>query len=120
MSRTRVATGAARAVARLAKQVEMAIGPHDLVVFPGNSQIIYAAASAPSGGILKSTDGGATWAYLGTAPFNNATLTSVVVNLGDGDDSAQRCSFVCVGVLRAAARRGARQPCSSAVSRRQA
>jgi long-chain acyl-CoA synthetase len=30
MSRTRVTTGAARAVARLAKQVEVAIGPHDL------------------------------------------------------------------------------------------
>jgi hypothetical protein len=64
-------------------QPSLALGEHDLVVFPGNSQILYGAAAGPSGGILKSTDGGASWTYLANALFDQAGFGAVVVNPSD-------------------------------------
>ena len=58
----------------------LTIEPHDLVVFPGNSQIIFAAASAPNGCILNSTNGGTTWQVLGQTTFQDATFSSLVVD----------------------------------------
>jgi hypothetical protein len=58
----------------------LVINEHCLVVFPSNPQIIYAAASGPGGGVLKSTDGGATWSFLGNSIFNYEGLNAIVVS----------------------------------------
>ena len=44
--------------------LSQAVHEHDLVVFPGNTNIVLAAASGPGGGVLRSDDAGntgATW-----------------------------------------------------------
>jgi titin len=51
-----------------------------LAVFPGNPRIVYAAASGPGGGVLKSTDGGASWTVLGSSLFNQVVFGSLVVD----------------------------------------
>jgi photosystem II stability/assembly factor-like uncharacterized protein len=61
-------------------QPSLVINEHCLVVFPGNPQIIYAAASGPGGGVLKSTDGGATWSFLGNSVFDRVGLNAIVVS----------------------------------------
>ncbi|HSZ55212.1 MAG TPA: hypothetical protein VK797_06095 [Tepidisphaeraceae bacterium] len=51
-----------------------------LAVSVSNPQTIYAAVSWPGGGILKSTNGGATWTELANSIFNFATFGSIVVD----------------------------------------
>ena len=51
-----------------------------LAVAPSNPQTIYAAVSWPGGGILKSTNGGATWTELANSTFNFATFASLVID----------------------------------------
>jgi photosystem II stability/assembly factor-like uncharacterized protein len=51
-----------------------------LTVFPGNSQIVYAAVSGPGGGILASTDGGATWTLLANPLFDRVFFGTLVVS----------------------------------------
>ncbi len=51
-----------------------------LVVCPSNPSILYAAAAGPGGGILKSTDGGASWVVMGTSIFDQVAFGSLVVN----------------------------------------
>jgi len=51
-----------------------------LALAGSNSQIIYAEVSGPGGGILKSTDGGATWNELANSIFDEATFASLVID----------------------------------------
>jgi hypothetical protein len=62
------------------QQPSLSIGEHDLVVFPGNPQVVYAAANRPGGGILKSTDGGTTWTFLANSLFQSAVFGALVVD----------------------------------------
>jgi hypothetical protein len=61
-------------------QPSLAIGPHTLAVAKSNPSTIYAAAGAPNGGILKSTDGGTTWSFLGSSVFANHTFGALAVD----------------------------------------
>ena len=58
----------------------LAVHEHDLVVFPGNSNIVLAAASGPGGGILRSDDGGSTWSFLGNSSFDKSEFGAIVVD----------------------------------------
>jgi hypothetical protein len=60
--------------------LSLAIHEHDLVVFPGNSNIVIAAASGPGGGILRSDDAGNTWNYLGNSKFDMSEFGALVVD----------------------------------------
>ena len=59
-----------------------------IAVAPTSPNTIYAASGDPSGqswsfygrGVLKSTDGGATWTLLGNSVFNRRTITQIVVD----------------------------------------
>jgi hypothetical protein len=51
-----------------------------LIVAPTNPTTIYAAISGPGGGILKSTNGGATWTQLGATEFANAAFGTIVAD----------------------------------------
>lgn len=61
-------------------QPSMDIGAHGLTMFSGNSQILYAAAGGPNGGILKTTNGGDTWTELSTNLFSLAAFGAIVVH----------------------------------------
>jgi hypothetical protein len=66
----------------------LAIHEHDLVVVPGSSgrgSIVLAAASGPGGGILRSDDGGTTWAFLAAGPFDSAEFSALVVDPNSPD-----------------------------------
>jgi titin len=56
------------------------VGYQNLVVFPGNSSILYAAVQGPNGGILKSTNGGTTWTFLANGEFHSAQVGSLAVD----------------------------------------
>ena len=60
--------------------LSQAVHEHDLVVFPGNPNIILAAASGPGGGIMRSEDGGNTWSYLSNFRFDLAEFGAIVVD----------------------------------------
>ena len=60
--------------------LSLAVHEHDLVVFPGNPNIVLAAASGPGGGIMRSDDGGNTWSYLGNSRFDLAEFGALVVD----------------------------------------
>jgi hypothetical protein len=60
--------------------LSLAVHEHDLVVFPGNPNIILAAASGPGGGIMRSEDGGNTWSYLGNDKFDLSEFGAIVVD----------------------------------------
>src|SRR5215469_5776866 len=60
--------------------LSLAIHEHDLVVFPGNSNIVLAAASGPGGGVLRSDDAGNTWNYLGNSKFDMSEFGALVVD----------------------------------------
>lgn len=60
--------------------LSLAIHEHDLVVFPGNPNIVLAAASGPGGGILRSEDAGNSWSYLGNSRFDLAEFGALVVD----------------------------------------
>lgn len=60
--------------------LSLAIHEHDLVVFPGNPNIVLAAASGPSGGILRSEDAGNTWSFLANSRFDLAEFGALVVD----------------------------------------
>jgi uncharacterized repeat protein (TIGR01451 family) len=60
--------------------LSLAIHEHDLVVFPGNPNIVLAAASGPDGGILRSEDAGNSWSYLANSTFDLAEFGAIVVD----------------------------------------
>src|SRR6266851_2951786 len=60
--------------------LSLAVHEHDLVVFPGNPNIVLAAASGPGGGILRSEDGGNTWSFLANSKFDLAEFGAIVVD----------------------------------------
>jgi PKD domain len=60
--------------------LSLAIHEHDLVVFPGNPDIVIAGASGPGGGILRSDNAGNTWSYLGNSRFDMAEFGAIVVD----------------------------------------
>ena len=60
--------------------LSLAVHEHDLVVFPGNPNIILAAASGPGGGIMRSDDAGSTWSYLANSRFDLAEFGALVVD----------------------------------------
>ncbi len=60
--------------------LSLAVHEHDLVVFPGNPNIVLAAASGPGGGIMRSDDAGSTWTYLGNSRFDLAEFGAIVVD----------------------------------------
>jgi hypothetical protein len=53
---------------------------HGLAFFKGSTNIVYAVAQGPGGGVLKSTNGGSTWTLLGNSVFNQASLGSIAVD----------------------------------------
>jgi hypothetical protein len=60
--------------------LSQAVHEHDLVVFPGNSNIILGAASGPGGGMLRSDDGGNTWSFTANSHFDLAEFGALVVD----------------------------------------
>jgi hypothetical protein len=54
-----------------------------LVLAPGSESLLYAAVAGPGGGILKSTDAGATWQLLGNGTFNTAVFGTLAVSPTD-------------------------------------
>jgi len=56
-----------------------------LALYPGNPEILYAAAGGPNGGILKTVDGGAHWEYLFSDIFSAATFGALVINPNDSN-----------------------------------
>ena len=60
--------------------LSLAVHEHDLVVFPGNPNIILAGASGPGGGVMRSDDAGNTWSYLGNARFDLSEFGAIVVD----------------------------------------
>jgi hypothetical protein len=60
--------------------LSQAVHEHDLVVFPGNSNILLAGASGPGGGVMRSDDAGNTWSYLGNARFDLSEFGAIVVD----------------------------------------
>lgn len=60
--------------------LSLAVHEHDLVVFPGNPNIILAGASGPGGGLMRSDDAGSTWSYLGNARFDRSEFGAIVVD----------------------------------------
>ena len=61
-------------------QPSMDIGAHSMTMYPGNSDILYAAANGPNGGILKTTDGGTTWTEQATGEFALTAFGPIVVH----------------------------------------
>jgi PKD domain len=60
--------------------LSLAVHEHDLVVFPGNPNIVLAAASGPGGGIMRSVDAGNSWSYVGNSRFDLAEVGALVVD----------------------------------------
>jgi photosystem II stability/assembly factor-like uncharacterized protein len=56
-----------------------------LALYPSNPDILYAAASGPNGGILKTVDGGAHWEYLFSDLFSAALFSALVSNPTDSN-----------------------------------
>jgi hypothetical protein len=74
------ATPAWTAVTDLSQVLSLAVHEHDLVVFPGNTNIVLGAASGPGGGVLRSDDAGNTWSYLANSHFDLAEFGAIVVD----------------------------------------
>jgi photosystem II stability/assembly factor-like uncharacterized protein len=60
--------------------LSLAVHEHDLVLFPGNPNVILAGASGPGGGVMRSDDAGNTWSYLGNARFDLSEFGAIVVD----------------------------------------
>jgi photosystem II stability/assembly factor-like uncharacterized protein len=56
-----------------------------LAVAPSDRNTVYAAVTGPGGGVLKSTDAGATWTLLGNSTFDQAYFGTLVVNPTDAN-----------------------------------
>ena len=54
-----------------------------LALYPGNPDILYAAASGPNGGVLKTVDGGTHWEYLFSDLFSGALFSALVIHPTD-------------------------------------
>lgn len=62
----------------------LAIHPtNDDVVYAGTGEANYANHSRPGMGILKSTDGGATWSLNGTSTFAGRSVSKIVIDPSD-------------------------------------
>jgi hypothetical protein len=61
-------------------QSSLNIGDKGLAVAPSNPQIVYASVGYPRGGVLKSTDGGATWTLFSISQAFFGGLGAVVVD----------------------------------------
>ena len=59
------------------------VGIHGLVMVPNDSSTLYAAADGPSGCILKTTDGGATWTALATTQFASVKFGGIAISPAD-------------------------------------
>ncbi|HEX4823299.1 MAG TPA: hypothetical protein VFV19_03220 [Candidatus Polarisedimenticolaceae bacterium] len=70
-------------------QASLAIG--SIAIAPSNGNVIYAGTGEGNqscdsyfgAGILRSTDGGATWTLLGATPFANTSVTKILVHPGN-------------------------------------
>jgi titin len=51
-----------------------------VAISPSSPSTIYAAVDGPGGGILKSTNGGTTWALLGSSVFNQSGFSGIAVD----------------------------------------
>jgi hypothetical protein len=58
----------------------LSIHEHDLVVVPGDRTMIFAAASGPGGGILRSVDDGNSWSFLANDQFDLAEFGALVAD----------------------------------------
>jgi photosystem II stability/assembly factor-like uncharacterized protein len=58
----------------------LAISGKSLALYPGNPDMLYAAASGPNGGILKTIDGGSHWEYLFSDVFSAATVSALIID----------------------------------------
>src|SRR5262249_6755768 len=56
-----------------------------LAVFPGDPTVVCAAVSGPGGGILRSTDAGATWSLLGNPLFDRVFFGTLVISPADAN-----------------------------------
>jgi photosystem II stability/assembly factor-like uncharacterized protein len=56
-----------------------------LALFPGEPNILYAAAGGPNGGILRTLDGGAHWEYLFSDIFSAARFGALVIDPNDSN-----------------------------------
>ncbi len=56
-----------------------------LALYPSDPNILYAAASGPNGGILKTVDGGAHWEYLFSDLFSAALFSALVIDPTDSN-----------------------------------
>src|SRR6266446_5473725 len=54
-----------------------------LALYPGNPDILYAAASGPNGGVLKTVDGGTHWEYLFSDLFSGALFSALMIHPTD-------------------------------------
>jgi photosystem II stability/assembly factor-like uncharacterized protein len=62
-----------------------AISGKSLALYPGNPDMLYAAASGPNGGILKTIDGGSHWDYLFSDVFSAATVNALIIDPTDSN-----------------------------------
>jgi photosystem II stability/assembly factor-like uncharacterized protein len=58
-----------------------------LALYPSDPNILYAAASGPNGGILKTVDGGVNWEYLFSDLFSAALFSALVIDPTDSNTS---------------------------------
>ena len=58
----------------------LGISGKSLALYPGNPDMLYAAASGPNGGILKTIDGGFHWEYLFSDVFSAATVSALIID----------------------------------------
>ncbi len=56
-----------------------------LALYPSDPNILYAAASGPNGGILKTVDGGVHWEYLFSDLFSAALFSALVIDPTDSN-----------------------------------
>jgi hypothetical protein len=53
---------------------------HSMAMAPSDPNVLYAASAGPEGGILKTTDGGATWQLLGSPLFAQSSFGAIAVS----------------------------------------
>src|SRR5262249_50987592 len=61
------------------------ISGKSLALYPGNPDMLYAAASGPNGGILKTIDGGSHWDYLFSDVLSAAIVNALIIDPTDSN-----------------------------------